>query len=272
MKTVTKKRELVSSNKTTTKAKSTRPKKRGESELDVDIRLNKFIADAGITSRRKADELILDGAVKVNGIVVDQPGTKVNKTDFVTVHGDPVKEKTMPIYIVLNKPKNVITTTDDELGRKTVLDIVKKHARIYPVGRLDRNTTGVLLLTNDGELAHRLTHPSFEIERVYDVKLDHVLKTEDAKAISQGVELENGEMTQPCELFIHTYDKSKVTITLREGKNHEVRRIFETFEYEVKQLDRKSFAGINVSGLPRGTYRHLNRKELQHVKKIVKLN
>lgn len=271
MKNTSKKREPVSSKKTVTKPKSSRSKKKGEIELDSEIRLNKFIADAGISSRRKADELILEGAVKVNGIVIDQPGTKVSKTDFVTVHGDPIKEKTMPIYIVLNKPKNVITTTDDEKGRKTVLDIVKKQARIYPVGRLDRNTTGVLLLTNDGDLAYRLTHPSYEIERVYDVKLDTVLKAEDAKQISQGVELGNGEMTQPCELFIHTYDKSKVTITLREGKNHEVRRIFETFGYEVKQLDRKTFAGITVSGLPRGTYRHLNRKELQHIKKIVKL-
>jgi len=254
-----------------TKVKSNTRSKKTAKEDDSKIRLNKFIADAGVASRRKADELIVSGVVKVNGVVVDTPGVRVDKTDFITVNGDPIKEKIMPIYIVLNKPKNVITTTDDEKGRKTVLDIVRKQARIYPVGRLDRNTTGVLLLTNDGELAHRLTHPSYQIERVYDAKLDKILKSEHALEISKGVELESGEMTQPCELLIHPADKTKVTITLREGKNHEVKRIFEKFGYTVKQLDRKSFAGITVSGMEKGIYRHLNRKELQFLKKLVKL-
>lgn len=257
----------IKTSDTRTKAKSSKSKKEDESK----IRLNKFIADAGIASRRKADELIVSGAVKVNGVVVDTPGVRVDKTDFITVNGDPIKEKIMPVYIVLNKPKNVITTTDDEMGRKTVLDIVRKQARIYPVGRLDRNTTGVLLLTNDGDMAYRLTHPSYQVERIYDAKLDKILKSEHAQEISQGVELENGEMTQPCELLIHPADKTKVTITLREGKNHEVKRIFEKFGYVVKQLDRKSFAGITVSGMEKGTYRHLNRKELQFLKKLVKL-
>ncbi len=259
-------REIKISN-TKTKAKSSKAKKQDDSK----IRLNKFIADAGVASRRKADELILSGAVKVNDVVVNTLGARVDKTDFITVNGDPIKEKIMPVYIVLNKPKNVITTTDDEMGRKTVLDIVRKQARIYPVGRLDRNTTGVLLLTNDGEMAYRLTHPSFQIERVYDAKLDKILKNEHAQEISQGVELENGEITQPCELLIHPADKTKVTITLREGKNHEIKRIFEKFDYTVKQLDRKSFAGITASGMGKGTYRHLNKKELQFLKKLVKL-
>ncbi len=245
------------------KSKKSEPK-------DDSIRLNKFIAESGYCSRRKADEFIAEGAVKVNKKVVTELGTKVHPGDIVTVKGDPVSLQLHNIYIALNKPKNIITTTSDELGRKTVLDIVKKHSRIFPVGRLDRNTTGIILLTNDGEFAYRLTHPKFRVMREYHVKLDKQLKVEDAEKIVVGVELEDGK-TAPCELFINPEDHSKVAITLTEGKNHEVKRIFEHFNYEVKQLDRKMFAGITTKGLAKGEYRHLSRKELQQLKKMLGL-
>lgn len=234
------------------------------------VRLNKFLADSGVASRRKADELILAGAVKVNGKIVTELGTKVERSDFVTVKGDPVKEKKNLIYILLNKPKNVITTTSDELDRTTVLDIVRKQERIFPVGRLDRNTTGAILLTNDGDLAHRLTHPSYEIERVYLALLDKELRPDDAKKISEGVELED-DTTSPCEVFINPENRKKVSLSLIEGKNHEVKRIFEHFGYEVKQLDRKSFAGLTCRNLNRGEYRHLHPREVNALKRLVKL-
>jgi 23S rRNA pseudouridine2605 synthase len=234
------------------------------------IRINKFLADSGVCSRRKADDLILSGVVKVNSIVVKELGTKVTHTDFITVNGDPIREFKQDIYILLNKPKNIITTTSDELGRKTVLDIVKKHTRIFPVGRLDRNTTGALLLTNDGELAYRLTHPSYEIERIYIVKLDKNLKLEHAKQISHGVELDDGN-TGPAEILVNPDDNSKVTLKLHEGKNHEVKRIFEHLGYDVKQLSRKYFANLSVSGLALGDYRHLNKTELKELKTLVGL-
>ncbi len=251
------------------KASEKVPKKRA-SERDT-IRLNKYIAEAGVASRRKADELIEMGKVKVNKKVVTELGTVIHKGDFVTVNGDPINREEHMIYVVLNKPKNVITTTSDELGRQTVLDIVKKRARIYPVGRLDRNTTGVLLLTNDGELAHRLTHPSYEIVREYSVKLDNALRPEHAEQIANGIELEDGK-TAPCELLISPEDHSKVLIRLTEGKNHEVKRLFEAVGYLVRQLDRKEFAGITAKGLDKGSYRHLTRKEVMYLKKIVKIN
>lgn len=235
------------------------------------IRINKFLAEAGVASRRKIDELILQGLIKVNGKTIQELGYKVLNTDFITVNGDPVKEIKHNIYILLNKPKNIITTTSDEHNRKTVLDIVKKDTRIFPIGRLDRNTTGVLLLTNDGEIAFRLTHPKYLIERTYSVKLDKELKENHAKSISEGIVLDDGDKTRPCELFINPTDNSKVIITLTEGKNREVRRIFEQFGYEVKQLDRKIFAGLTTKGLNRGDYRHLTKEELMGIRKLTKL-
>lgn len=236
------------------------------------IRLNKFMADSGVASRRTCDELIASGVVKVNGKLVTELGTKVTKSDFITVNGDPIKEKKNLIYILLNKPKNVITTTNDEKGRKTVLDIVRKHVRIFPVGRLDRNTTGALILTNDGELAHRLTHPSYQIERIYNVKLDKPLFFDHAKQIAEGgIELDIDDTTGPAELMINPEDHTKVILKLKEGKNREVRRIFEHFGYEVKQLTRKYFANLSVTGTKIGEYRHLTRKEVLDLKKLVKL-
>ncbi|TAL70595.1 MAG: rRNA pseudouridine synthase [Bacteroidetes bacterium] len=234
------------------------------------VRLNKYLADAGIASRRKADELIKQGLVSVNNHVITDLGTKIKSTDRVSVNGNPVKMNQKLVYILLNKPKDYITTTSDEKSRKTVLDIVRSSKRIYPVGRLDRNTTGVLLLTNDGELAYRLTHPKYEIERVYNATLDKNLTVQDAKKIAEGIELDN-EHTSPCEIIINPKNKSNVILTLIEGKNHEVKRIFEKFGYTVKKLDRKYFAGISTQGLTRGQYRHLKLYELQMLKKFTGL-
>lgn len=239
---------------------------RGANEL---IRLNRIIAESGFASRRKADELIASGVVKVNGKTVSELGTKARKTDLITVNGNPLKQVEHFTYILLNKPKNTITTTSDEKGRKTVMDIIRTRARVFPVGRLDRNTTGVLLLTNDGELANNLIHPKMSIVRIYNAGLNKPIRLEDAKKISQGIELEDG-MTAPCEVFVNPDDKTKVTISLTEGKNHEVRRIFEALDYEVRKLDRKYFAGLSVKGLNRGEYRHLTNIELMNLKKLIK--
>lgn len=255
------------------KASKQSPKVIKKTSVQVDIenepvRLNKILADSGVSSRRKADELIASGVVKVNGNVITELGTKAKKTDFITVNGDPIKQIEHLTYILLNKPKNVITTSSDEKNRKTVMDIIRSRARVYPVGRLDRNTTGVLLFTNDGELANKLIHPKYQIPRVYIAGLDKPLKLEDARKIAEGVELDDGK-TSPCELFVNPDDKKLVTITLTEGKNHEIKRIFEHFNYEVKKLDRKSFANLTVKGMNRGEFRHLNRSELNALKKLV---
>lgn len=261
------------SNKSTPLKPHTAPKKDNNSSVKEDefIRLNKWLATSGVCSRRKADELIATGAVIVNGLTVTELGTKIARTDFITVNGDPIKELHHDIYILLNKPKNVITTTNDEFDRKTVLDIVKKQDRVFPVGRLDRNTTGILLITNDGELAFRLTHPTYSVERTYSVKLDKALKAVDAQKIANGIELEDG-LTQPCIIEINPTDGTKLLISITEGKNREIRRIFEALHYEVKQLDRKVFAGLTTKGLGRGEYRHLTNKEVLNLKRQLKMN
>ena len=235
------------------------------------IRLNKYISQAGLVSRRKADELIASGLVKVNKQVVTELGYKISLGDFVTVKGDPIEISHSFIYVLLNKPKDCITTTDDEKNRKTVMDIVRLHTRVYPVGRLDRNTTGVLLLTNDGELANRLTHPRYQIQRIYNAKLNKPLAPADAEKIANGLDIGQGEFTSPCVVNINIQDKTKITIILTEGKNREVKRLFEAVGYEVKSLDRKYFHNISTKGLKRGEYRLLNRKEILDLKKIVKI-
>lgn len=231
------------------------------------IRLNKFIADSGYTSRRKADEIISEGRVKVDGKVMNQLGVRVSPGSLITIDGDPISYKKHHTYILLNKPKDYITTVNDEFGRKTIFDIVKIKQRLFPVGRLDRNSTGALLITNDGELANKLMHPSSEIEKVYKVGLDKPLTDKIAKAIAKGVELEDG-LTAPCEVQYLESDAMKVTMILQEGKNREIRRIFEKFEYKVLKLDRKIFAGISTSGLNRGDYRHLSKQEVEILKKM----
>lgn len=236
------------------------------------LRLNKYIAEAGVCSRRKADELIAEGAVKVNRQVVTELGFKVSHSDFITVNGEPINAEQAKVYYVLNKPKGYLTTVKDDKDRKTVLDIVQSRYRIFPIGRLDRPTTGVLLLSNDGELAHHLTHPSYEIIRTYRVKLDKKLLPEHARQISQGVELDEEDTTAPCEVIIVPEKKDEAVISLREGKNREVRRLFEHFGYEVVRLDRKVFAGITCRGMKRGEYRTLTRDEIRSLEELVGLD
>ncbi len=252
----------------------TQPKKnvqRREEEQQEGTRLNKAIADAGIASRRGADEIIAEGRVKLNGRVVTELGTRVVAGDMITVDGKPIGDPERLIYFLLNKPKDTITTTSDEKGRRTVLDLIDSRERVYPVGRLDRNTTGVLLLTNDGDLANRLMHPRYRIPRVYNVVLDKPLDLRDARKITGGVTLENGDETQECEIDMEDRDRSHVTITLYEGKNREVRRLFEHFGYEVIRLDRKVYAGISTRGLARGEWRRLERKEVSMLRRMVNL-
>ena len=235
------------------------------------LRLNKYLANAGIASRRKADELIESGVVKVNGKVVTELGMRVGPGDSVTVKGDPISYDKLLTYILLNKPKDCITTSSDEKGRTTVLDVVKSRERVFPVGRLDRNSTGVLLLTNDGDLAYRLTHPKFQVPRVYKVRLDKGLQIDDLRAIAGGIELDDGP-TQPCDIAIDSGDRRDVVISLTEGRNREVRRIFEARGYLVRKLDRKIYATLSTRGMARGEFRHLTRQEIRELEQTVGLD
>ena len=266
---INKSKNNLTSSKTNNKTANSKTKSEARKNKNEYIRLNKYIAESGLASRRKADELIASGVVKVNRKVVTELGTMVHLSDFITVSGDPVSVSHRYIYILLNKPKNCITSTSDEKNRKTVLDVVKVEERIFPVGRLDRNTTGVLLLTNDGELANCLTHPSYQIARTYNAKLNKILRVADAQKIAQGLEIEDGITTAPCDVFISPDEKTKVTITLTEGKNHEVRKLFETVGYEVKSLDRKYYHNLSTKGLVRGKYRYLEKTEIAELRKIV---
>ncbi|HPI19614.1 MAG TPA: pseudouridine synthase [Candidatus Kapabacteria bacterium] len=246
-------------------------KKTNTKQKDDRIRINKFIASSGYCSRRKADELIADGRVTVNGKIIIELGAMLKPSDVVMIDGNAIKQSIRYKYIILNKPKDFICTKKDELSRKTVFDIVKSSENVLTVGRLDRNTTGVLLLTNDGEMIYRLTHPKYEIERVYVINLDNPLDIKDAQQIAKGVELEDGN-TSPCEVVISPEDNKKIFLVLHEGRNREVRRIFEHFGYKVKQLDRKSFAGLSYSGLKKGEYRHLLRTEVNKLKRMLEMN
>ena len=243
-------------------------KKRIEySETHIDpnepIRLNKFLANAGVCSRREADEYIEAGAVTVNGTVVTELGTKVKRTDEIKFQNNPVTlEK--KVYVLLNKPKDCVTTSDDPQHRKTVMDIVGNVCpeRIYPVGRLDRNTTGVLLLTNDGDLASKLTHPKFLKKKVYHVFLDKNVTAHDMQQIAEGIELEDGEIHADAIEYASDTDKSQVGIEIHSGKNRIVRRIFEHLGYHVVKLDRVQFAGLTKKNLRRGDWRFLTEKEV----------
>ena len=231
------------------------------------IRLNRFLALAGVGSRRKNDELILTGAVKVNGRVVRELGVKVNPySDRVMVNGQHVDVQRKVYYILFNKPKDCITTLSDDKGRTTVMDYVKIYDRIYPIGRLDRNTTGVLLLTNDGEFANAMMHPKNEIERMYRVRLESGLPDEDLKKLKRGIRLEDGIAKPKQVAVIAGTKRSEIFISLLEGRNREVRRMFETLGHTVKGLDRISFAGLTIEGVPRGKWRHLSRPEIKYLK------
>lgn len=227
------------------------------------IRLNKFLANAGICSRREADEFITAGVVSVNGEVVTELGTKVKRSDEVKFHDQPVSIE-RKVYVLLNKPKDCVTTSDDPQERKTVMDFVKGACkeRIYPVGRLDRNTTGVLLLTNDGDLASKLTHPKFLKKKIYHVYCDKNVTKADLDQIVQGITLDDGEIHADAVSYASDTDKSQVGIEIHSGKNRIVRRIFESLGYRVVKLDRVYFAGLTKKGLRRGDWRYLTEQEV----------
>ena len=227
------------------------------------IRLNKFLANAGICSRREADEFITAGVVSVNGEVVTELGTKIKRTDEVKFHDQPVSIE-RKVYVLLNKPKDCVTTSDDPQARKTVMDYVKDACkeRIYPVGRLDRNTTGVLLLTNDGDLASKLTHPKFLKKKIYHVYCDKAVTKADLDQIAAGITLDDGEIHADAISYASETDKKQVGIEIHSGKNRIVRRIFESLGYKVTKLDRVYFAGLTKKGLKRGDWRYLTELEV----------
>ena len=236
-------------------------------ELNVDpdapIRLNKFLANAGVCSRREADEFITAGVVSVNGTVVTELGTKVKRTDEVKFHEQPVSIE-RKVYVLLNKPKDYVTTSDDPQNRKTVMDLVKNvcRERIYPVGRLDRNTTGILLFTNDGELASKLTHPKFLKKKIYHVTTDKNVTAADMRQIAEGITLEDGEIRADAIDYASPTDKKQVGIEIHSGKNRIVRRIFEALGYRVVKLDRVLFAGLTKKNVRRGDWRFLTEQEV----------
>jgi 23S rRNA pseudouridine2605 synthase len=232
-----------------------------------EIRLNRFIANAGVCSRREADTFITAGMVQINGKVVTELGIKVLPTDEVRFDGNRIiAEK--KVYLLLNKPKDFVTTTDDPHADKIVMDLVKDACpeRIYPVGRLDRNTTGLLLFTNDGDLSKRLTHPSHQLKKIYQVSLDKPVTLEHLQQIADGIVLEDGPITADAISYISNEEKSEVGIEIHSGRNRIVRRIFEHLGYRVKKLDRVMYAGLTKKNLPRGKYRFLTEKEVGFLK------
>lgn len=234
--------------------------------------LNKFIAHAGITARRDAAEMVKKGLVKVNGELVIEPGHKVSSKDDICVNGKKIFLAKNLVYILLNKPKDYITTTDDPHGRKTVLDLIGRatNERIYPVGRLDRNTSGVLLFTNDGELAQKLTHPSNEVKKVYHVTLNKPLEKNDFDQILKGVVLEDGPASVDVLAYADIKDKTQIGVEIHIGRNRIVRRIFEHLGYDVKNLDRVIFAGLTKKNIERGKWRFLTEKEVRDLKHFSK--
>src|SRR6185312_1256928 len=263
------KRQKYPQKKTEIPAKSSsaaaEPKKK--SSL-AEMPLNKFIAHCGVTSRRDAVTLITEGKVTVNKIVITQPAFKVNEKDDVFYNGKKLFVTKNLVYILLNKPKDYITTTDDPQNRKTVLQLTKNATdqRIYPVGRLDRNTSGVLLLTNDGALTQELTHPSFNVKKVYEVKLDKPLTKADFEKILSGIKLEDGEIFADALAYADAKDKSVIGIELHSGRNRIVRRIFEHLGYDVKGLDRVMYANLTKKNVERGRWRYLSEKEIRALK------
>ena len=233
------------------------------------IRLNKYISTAGIASRRKADQLIEEGKVTVNGKVVATLGVKIDpERDEVFVNGHQVVVLDEPVYLVFNKPKDCITTASDERGRTTIFDYVKVKERVFPIGRLERNTTGVLLLTNDGELANRLMRPKFEIEKAYNVGLDKPMLPQDAEKLSKGIRLSDGK-TKPAQIYSVPGGKNKIVgIVIHEGRNRQIPRMFAALGYEVEKLDRVGYAHITYEGLKRGAFRRLTKGELHRLEVI----
>jgi len=227
-------------------------------------RLNKFVAHCGICSRRKAADLVKEGKIKVNGAVETNPAIEVTENDTVEYQGEIIVPESELVYLLLNKPKGILTTMKDEKGRKTVWDVVKSkvQVRIFPIGRLDRATTGLLLLTNDGDLAQKLSHPSFGVKKIYKVLLNRDVSTEDIQKIKDGLELEDGIAQVDQVSHIKGGLKSEVGIELHLGKNRIIRRIFEHLRYEVIKLDRVYYGGLTKKDLPRGWSRFLKKQEI----------
>jgi len=224
-----------------------------------------FIAHSGVCSRRDAAELVKQGDITVNDQVVTEPGTKVTPTDIIKIKGKRITPSRNLVYILLNKPKDYITTLEDPEGRKTVLDLVKRATdeRIYPVGRLDRNTSGVLLLTNDGELAQTLSHPKHEIKKIYEVRLDRPLTKADFEQLMQGLVLEDGPVVADAVGYVDPKDKSVIGVEIHSGRNRIVRRMFEFLKYDVRGLDRVMYAGLTKKNVQRGKWRFLTEKEIR---------
>lgn len=236
----------------------------------IGTRLNKYIANAGICSRREADKLIADGQIKVNGKILTEMGYKVLQKDKVEYKGKIIKGE-YKVYVLLNKPKGFITTVTDDRGRKTVMDLVEKasNERIYPVGRLDRNTTGLLLFTNDGQLTEKLTHPKYEVQKIYHAVLDKELKSDDLAALRQGMELDDGFIKADQASYVDGKKKNEIGLEIHSGRNRIVRRMFEHLGYEVTKLDRVMFANLTKKDLPRGHWRHLHQDELRMLKNFL---
>ncbi|MEO7443894.1 MAG: pseudouridine synthase [Ferruginibacter sp.] len=257
----------IPASKTTPVKTST--KDSAEKNLPSDIMpLNKYLAHCGVSSRREAINYIKKGLVKVNGNVLTEPGYKVQPADEVNYNGKKLSVSKNLVYILLNKPKDYITTTDDPQGRKTVLQLIQKATdqRVYPIGRLDRNTSGVLLLTNDGDLTQKLSHPSYEIKKIYEVRLDKNLSKEHFDDILEGVELEDGKILVDSMAYSDAKDKSIIGIEIHSGRNRIVRRIFEHLGYDVKALDRVMYAGLTKKNVERSKWRYLNEKEVRILK------
>ncbi|MDE3126312.1 MAG: rRNA pseudouridine synthase, partial [Bacteroidota bacterium] len=252
----------------TTRQKNNIPVTTIAADQKAPMPLNKFLAHAGICGRREAAELIKAGQVTVNGDTIFEPGYKVLGNEDVKWKGKKIFLQKNLVYILLNKPKDYITTAKDPEGRKTVLDLVKDAAkqRVYPVGRLDRNTTGVLLLTNDGALAQKLTHPSFQVKKIYEVKLDKPVAKKDVDALLEGFHLDDGFIKADAAAYADAKDKTVIGIEIHSGRNRIVRRMFEHLGYDVRGLDRVLFAGLTKKNVDRGTWRFLNEKEIRNLK------
>lgn len=247
--------------------KGEKPQPEHESGLPTALRLNRYIANSGVCSRREADSLIAKGLVTVNGKVVTEMGTQVKRSDDIRYEGKKLNPEAK-VYILINKPKDMVTTTSDPEGRRTVLDLVEEACleRVYPVGRLDRNTTGVLLLTNDGDLSKKLTHPSSEIKKIYHVFLDRPVSKQHMDDIRKGIELEDGSIKPDVVSYADTNDHSQVGIEIHSGRNRIVRRIFEHLGYRVEKLDRVYFAGLTKKTISRGKWRFLTNDEVKFLK------
>ncbi len=245
---------------------------RPEVEETTEIRLNKYISNCGVCSRREADERIRDGKVVVNGEVITTLGHKVQPTDKVEVNGKEISVSDK-VYILLNKPKDYITTTNDPQDRKTVMDLITEvdSDRVYPVGRLDRNTTGILIFTNDGEVAQRLMHPKSEVSKIYSIELATPLDYRHYTKLQNGIMLFDGFMKADKVAFVDQQDKRKIGVEIHSGRNRVVRRMFEALGYEVVKLDRVVYAGLDKSGLARGKWRVLTEKEISQLKRSVRI-